>query len=120
MVKDFSLLLSCCFLSSSLPYYLPPNLHCYPISSPDSCLLLSSCPYTPHLVLLAAILSVVVLSALLFLFQLLVKLLGREEGLLRTTGGLAVLCESWSLKEILLANFKMSTEHTKVEFSIFG
>lgn len=116
-MKDFPLLLLCCFLSS-LAYFLPPNLHCYHISSlSDSHLLLSSGPYAPHLVLLGVILSVVVLSAFFFFFQLLMHLLSREEDLLQRTTWLAVLCESWSLKEILLANLKMSAEHTKIEFS---
>lgn len=111
-------MLPCYFLLSSLPYYLPPNLHHSPILSPsDSCLLLSSCPYVPHLVLLAVIFSVVVPPVLLFLFQLLLKLLGEEEDSLRRTGHLAVLRESWRLNEILLANLKMSAEHTKTEFS---
>lgn len=37
--------------------------------------------------------------------------------MLRRPRHLAVLYESWSLKEILQANFKMSAEDIKIEFS---
>lgn len=110
VVKDFSLLLP--YSSCNLFLIISPLIY---TAIPSHSLLLSSCLYTCSP---AVILSVSVPSALLLLFQLLLKLLGREE-LLRRPRHLPVLYECWSLKEILQANFKMSAEGIKIEFSLY-
>lgn len=113
MVKDYSVLLpySSCNLSLIISPLIYTTIPSHPLLIPAFC----SAPACT----LVLLLSVSVHSALLLLFQLLLKLLGREEDLLRRPRHLVVLYESWSLEEILQANFKMSAERIKIEFSLY-